>query len=723
MPPCDPDNDAQTRSHSAEAGPPPSGLSPALSFPNLLKAFRHRWPLAVAAALALGAGLGAAVWFLLPTQYTAYALLQVASTQPQLLPDDRSAHDDDHNFENTQVALIKSRPILLAALRRPKVGELAVVRQHADPAAWLEDELKAGFIEKTDIIKVSFTGPTRPEAAVLVNAVKDAYLEQGVNAQRNQKLAFLDDLEKVYLASEEKLRGQRDVLRQLADTLKSSDSEALSAKQKMTLDEYAAVRREQMLIQSQLRNAEVTLAVQKAEPVADKAAVPDSLLDQAVASDPLILKKQLEVDQAQAKIDQALRTYNPGQGPLPKYEAELNSVKAELEKLKLERRQTVTAAAADRLQVERDAKALQLQESVEVWKRQDAELQEEVDRLGKEAQKIGVASFELELKRGEIEQAEAVIKRLRDERERLQVELQSSSQRVTVLHPAEVPDQPDSTTRVRLAALGGVGGLLLGLFGVSFWEARDRRIRSKDEVAGELGLRVVGTLPALPRPAELTTGAVAPRRRGANHAAVWVASVDAIRAAVLCDAEERTGVRALLVTSALAREGKTTLACHLAVSLARAGKRVLLVDCDTRRPRLHDVFGCPRGPGLSEALAGEAPLAEAVHAGPVEGLAILPIGRNIRAVGEALAQQRMRQFIDEARRACDFLLLDGCPVLPVADALSLGRLVDGVLLSVRPGRSQLTHVAAASERLADLRIPVVGAVVNGGAPADQCAGV
>ena len=262
-----------------------------------------------------------------------------------------------------------------------------------------------------------------------------------------------------------------------------------------------------------------------------------------------------------------------------------------------------------------------------------------MDRLGQEAQKIGITSFELELKRTEIDQAETVLKRLREEKERLQVELQSTSQRVTVLGAADVPDQPDSAARTRGAALAGVAGLFAGLFGVSYWEARGRRIRTKEEVAKELGLRVVGTLPALAGRPGLEPARTRPGGRGADPAAVWLASIDSIRAAVLCDADDRPGARALLVTSALAREGKTTLACHLALSLARAGKRVLLVDCDSRRPRLHGVLNTPATPGLSEALSGAADLAAAVHAGPVEGLSVLPIGSDVALVGHSLARR------------------------------------------------------------------------------------
>ena len=240
-----------------------------------------------------------------------------------------------------------------------------------------------------------------------------------------------------------------------------------------------------------------------------------------------------------------------------------------------------------------------------MWKREEAKLQQEVDRLGQEAQKIGITSFELELKRTEIDQAESVLKRLREEKERLQVELQSTGQRVTVLSAAEVPGQPDGATRTRGAALAGVAGLFAGLFGVSYWEARGRRIRTKEEVANELGLRVVGTLPALAGrpgldPARSRPAGAAPTQPPSG----WRRST---RSARRCYATRTIGpaARALLVTSALAREGKTTLACHLALSLARAGKRVLLVDCDSRRPRLHDVLNTPASPGLSEALGGD----------------------------------------------------------------------------------------------------------------------
>src|SRR5690242_4071549 len=143
----------------AEGHPRSPEFTPAFNLANLLTAVRYRWPSALAAGLLLGSASALAVWFLLPAKYTSYALLQVASTEPQLLPENRAAFDTDRLYQSTQVALIKSRPIILAALRKqPALLELGLLREQDDPAGWLEEELKASILENTDILRVSLTG-------------------------------------------------------------------------------------------------------------------------------------------------------------------------------------------------------------------------------------------------------------------------------------------------------------------------------------------------------------------------------------------------------------------------------------------------------------------------------------------------------------------------------------------------------------------------------------
>src|SRR5262249_4555163 len=144
------------------------------------------------------------------------------------------------------------------------------------------------------------------------------------------------------------------------------------------------------------------------------------------------------------------------------------------------------------------------------------------DRLGKEADAIGLGSIELQIKRGEIQQAEDTIKALRAERERLKVEVGSKVERITSFQQAEPPKTRSLRLQVLSAAFAGVVALALGGLGVSFWEFRRRRIYSPSEVSDDLGLHVVGTMP--------------PSYRGARPAAgpdAMKEAIDAIRAILL----------------------------------------------------------------------------------------------------------------------------------------------------------------------------------------------
>jgi succinoglycan biosynthesis transport protein ExoP len=697
--------------------PPPEGPStPAASLPSplslvsLKKAFFHRWLLALSVGLSLSAVFGGAAWYFLPAKYTSYALLRVAEAEPQpLIPDQRgSSTQVERYFENTQVALIKSRPIIQAALRQPGIDQLNLIRSQPDPALWLEEELKVAFLDKTDILRVSLDGTDPKELADLVNAVKEAYMQEEVNAQRDKKKNLLDDLEKVYISSEEKLHNQRATLRELAQRLKSSDVQALSVKQKAILDEYAVLRKELSLLQAQVRGAEIALAVHKASgDNAGAVAIPEVVLEQAVEADPVVVQKKMELAQFESKLNQLAGMTEPGHPTRDRYERERKGLEDALEQRRTRLRATLGKQVRDKTRAEQDAKDAQARENLEVWRQQESLLKGEVDRVLKEAQNIGITTFELEQRRSELEQAEAVIRRLREEKERLQVELQSSKQRVSVLHKAEIPTKKNLMAQVRVVGFVGAVGFLLGLVGVCYWEARTHRIRSKDEVIDVLGCRVVGVLPWVSAESRRAVGPAS------DPVALLTSSVDDLRALLLCETEEQEGGSVLVVTSAVAREGKTTLASHLAVSLAQAGRRTLLVDGDFRRPQLHHVFGVPLGPGLCEVLRGATTAAEANRPGPLPGLTVLAAGERSYEIDSAKVMAQMRGFLEWARKEYDFILVDSAPVLPVADALLLGKRADGVLLSVRPGVSQFPLVSAAFERLGALRIRVLGTVVNG----------
>jgi capsular exopolysaccharide synthesis family protein len=170
--------------------------------------------------------------------------------------------------------------------------------------------------------------------------------------------------------------------------------------------------------------------------------------------------------------------------------------------------------------------------------------------------------------------------------------------------------------------------------------------------------------------------------------------------------------KTLAVSSALPEEGKTTTSANLAVVYALEGKRVLLVDCDLRRPRLHKVFRVPQSPGLAQVLRAGLDPATAVRDTSFQGLSFLPSGRETDAIADFLGSDRMRGLLADVSEHFDVIIIDTPPVLGVADAVALAPLVDGVLMVVGAGTTDRHAVEQALSQLASVGARVVGAVLN-----------
>jgi capsular exopolysaccharide synthesis family protein len=189
-------------------------------------------------------------------------------------------------------------------------------------------------------------------------------------------------------------------------------------------------------------------------------------------------------------------------------------------------------------------------------------------------------------------------------------------------------------------------------------------------------------------------------------------SIDATRT-MLIHAAHTGNHRVVMITSALSGEGKTSLASHLATSLARSGLRTLLIDADLRSPALHRLFDLPTDPGLSEVLRGESALADVVTPTAIEELKVVPAGKCDHQTLRILSQGGMGSLFGRLKDTYDFVIVDSSPVLPVADSLIIAQQVDAVLLSVLTDVSRKHKIFAAYQRLMTLGVRVLGAVVTG----------
>src|SRR5207245_1166923 len=190
-------------------------------------------------------------------------------------------------------------------------------------------------------------------------------------------------------------------------------------------------------------------------------------------------------------------------------------------------------------------------------------------------------------------------------------------------------------------------------------------------------------------------------------------SVDKARSMLLHTAALE-GIRTVMITSAVAGEGKTSLSCHLATSLARAGRKTLLIDGDLRRPSVHKMFDLPVDPGFAGLLRGDLTNeAEALRATPAPNLWIVPAGQCDAATLAALAEGKIKPLLERFKDQFDFVIVDTSPVLPVVDALEIGRHVDVAIFSLLSDVSRYPSVFAAYERITSRGIRVIGAVMNG----------
>jgi len=172
-------------------------------------------------------------------------------------------------------------------------------------------------------------------------------------------------------------------------------------------------------------------------------------------------------------------------------------------------------------------------------------------------------------------------------------------------------------------------------------------------------------------------------------------------------------LKTLVVTSAGVSEGKSTTLANLAIVSAQAGRRVILVDADLRRPTIHKVFGLANDTGLTTMMMDDAALASPpLFKTDVEGLSVLPSGPLPPNPAEVIGSRRMEEIIAALAERADQVLFDTPPIVAVTDAAVLATRVDGVLLVVSAGHTRRDHARAAVQRLQQINARVVGAVLT-----------
>jgi capsular exopolysaccharide synthesis family protein len=271
-----------------------------------------------------------------------------------------------------------------------------------------------------------------------------------------------------------------------------------------------------------------------------------------------------------------------------------------------------------------------------------------------------------------------------------------------VVQPAVAPTEPSSIGLAVVLVLGVLVGLAAGVVVALARNALDTTVKRLDVLGAASGAPNLGAIahdPLVPRrPLTVHEDPRSPRAEAFRQLRTNLQFVDVDRAH-----------KVIVLTSAMPAEGKTTTVTNLAIALASAGVRVLLVEADLRRPKLADLLGLERAAGLTSVLAGRLPLEDAIQpwSGGVHVLASGPLPPN---PSELLASQQMELLVGRMRRGYDVVLIDTPPLLPVTDAAVLAPVTDGVILVCRFRQTTRLQLEAAAEALRAVSARVLGTV-------------
>lgn len=282
---------------------------------------------------------------------------------------------------------------------------------------------------------------------------------------------------------------------------------------------------------------------------------------------------------------------------------------------------------------------------------------------------------------------------------------------VQLVTRASVPSQPFAPDVPRAVLLSLLFGGVVAVAAAVVVEALDNRVRSAEELEDLVGLPVLGFIPEVERPRGVERTDATDKIALTNSDSSPAEAFRVLRTTLQFVALDRP-LRSIQVTSAIPGEGKSMTAANLAASLAQVGRRVLLVDADLRRPRLHSIFDTANDVGFTSILLGEASPAAAFRPTSDPNLFVLPAGPIPPNPSELLAQRRTAELFERLMAQCDVMVVDSAPALAVPDPLVVSGYVDGVLVVMDSRRAKVQDVKRMAVVLGQVNAPILGWVVN-----------
>jgi polysaccharide biosynthesis transport protein len=694
-----------------QAGPSvrPDMLSAAPDPLSLLRAYKRRWPLAAGIGILAGLAAMAAAWTMIPQKGEVYAYIQVLRNPETMMRDVRVPDGNEFiTIRNTAIEMMKSKMLLTRALRDPAIAQLPVVRKQQDPVDWLKDELQLKYPNDAELLQITMSGEDVDQVVKIVKAVLDAYFKEVVEKGVTDRAKKEQTLKKLFQERNDALIAEMKDVENLQKALGIIDPAAAAQHNQILQQQLGSISNSIFSHTTQISGLEVEIDHFK--------------LEIELAQDPVAkearAEEEMHKDERLKKLEDQLSNINQS------IAAARNQVKGN-DNPSVKRAEKDRSVLEDQISTRRDELLKKFSDSNEAIKVKESkgkmesaqrhrdnvlkhleELKDEQKAIQEKLSVITRDTAELETKKQKVHTLQLVVEEINRDLHKISLERQAPN-RIQRLDDPVAPSSSPMKRKVMMVCFCGLSMFMLVGLAVSFYECQARRIVSSTQLIDGLGMRVVGALPSVSRPGRKALAAA-----NGDMNRLLVESIDTVRTNLIHSTASEP-VHVVMITSALDREGKTTVASQLAASLARCGRRTLLVDGDLRRPTAHRLFELPLEPGVCEVLRGEAETDDVIRPTRVAGLWMISAGQYDLESIQALSKERLGDMIDLLRSRFDFVVVDSAPVLSIADSSMLGQHVDAAILCVMREVSQAAKVYEASEQLRAVGVHVLGTVING----------